>query len=122
MSERIPPTGAIRLAFAEAHPFPLTTEVDERLAEFDRWLAQHEQQLREQVARELMDHLPKALADDALSPEGWLSDGLFEGAGVLGEEVIFVRRLGSIDLHHIASHAQEIARKGAQPAAALRPH
>lgn len=39
MSERTPPTGTVRHAWAKAHPFPLTTEVEERYAEFDRWLA-----------------------------------------------------------------------------------
>ena len=38
MTERTPPTGTIRNAFAKAHPFPHTTDIEERYAEFDRWL------------------------------------------------------------------------------------
>ena len=42
MSERTPSTSTIRHAWAKAHPFPLTTDVEERYAEFDRWLAAHD--------------------------------------------------------------------------------
>ena len=41
---RTPPTSAIRDAFVRAHPFRRTTEVEDRYAEFDRWLATTQEQ------------------------------------------------------------------------------
>lgn len=46
--ERTPPTGTIREAFMRCHPFPHTTEIDERGAEFDRWLAKIQAEAWEQ--------------------------------------------------------------------------
>lgn len=52
MSDRTPPMSAIRSAWAKAHPFPLTTDVDERYAEFDRALAAHDAEVRAGVVAE----------------------------------------------------------------------
>jgi hypothetical protein len=52
MAERTPPMSAIRHAWAKAHPFPLTTDVDERYAEFDRALAAHDAEVRAGVVTE----------------------------------------------------------------------
>ena len=40
MAEDTPPTSAIKQAWIEAHPFRAITTVEERVAEFDRWLAE----------------------------------------------------------------------------------
>ncbi len=40
MAERTPPTAAIKQAWIVGHPFRATTTVEEREAEFDRWLAE----------------------------------------------------------------------------------
>jgi hypothetical protein len=40
VAERTPPTAAIKQAWIGAHPFRATTTVEEREAEFDRWLAE----------------------------------------------------------------------------------
>lgn len=36
--QRTPKASTVRAGWATGHPFPLTTDVDERYAEFDRWL------------------------------------------------------------------------------------
>ncbi|WP_181158353.1 hypothetical protein [Microbacterium sp. MYb64] len=41
MSERTPKMSTIRHTWAKGHPFPLTTDIEERYAEFDRWLADY---------------------------------------------------------------------------------
>lgn len=48
MSERTPNTATVRTAWVKGHPFPLTTDLEERDAEFWRWLATHD---RETAAR-----------------------------------------------------------------------
>lgn len=62
MAERTPPMGSIRHAWAQAHPFPLTTDVDERYAEFDRALAAHDAEVRASVVTEQPDPA-RVLAD-----------------------------------------------------------
>ena len=42
MSGKTPKTGPVRFGWASGHPRPNTTNIDERLAEFDRWLAAHD--------------------------------------------------------------------------------
>lgn len=37
---RTPKTFTVRACFVKGHSFPLTTEVEERYEEFDRWLAE----------------------------------------------------------------------------------
>lgn len=49
MSERTPAMSTIRHAWVKAHPFPLTTDVEERYAEFNRWLADHDMDVRAQT-------------------------------------------------------------------------
>lgn len=46
MTERTPKMSTIRHAWAKGHPFPLTTDVEERYAEFDRALAAHDAEVR----------------------------------------------------------------------------
>lgn len=38
MGDRTPTTQTVVTGWAKGHPFPLTTDVDERYAEFCRWL------------------------------------------------------------------------------------
>ena len=37
-AERTPKTNTVRTGWMRGHPFPLITEIDDRGAEFDRWL------------------------------------------------------------------------------------
>lgn len=50
MAERTPPTVAIKQAWIEAHPFHAITTVEEREAEFDRWLAEVRREAWDEVA------------------------------------------------------------------------
>jgi hypothetical protein len=50
MSARTPGTGTIRNAFIAAHPFPLTTEIEEREAEFTRWMATRDAEVLNEAA------------------------------------------------------------------------
>lgn len=50
MAERTPPTAAIRQAWIGAHPFRTTTTVEEREAEFDRWLTEVRREAWDEVA------------------------------------------------------------------------
>lgn len=47
MSERTPNTATVRHGWIKGHPFPLSTDIDDRGAEFDRWLAEHDRQVAE---------------------------------------------------------------------------
>ena len=56
MSEReeyTPDTGAVRAAYTRAMRQAFITSTSEHIEEFDRWLAAHEQELRERIAREI---------------------------------------------------------------------
>lgn len=57
MSDRTPPTGTVKAAFAEAHPFPLTTDLEERYAEFDRWLSQVRAEAKSEHFREAAEEV-----------------------------------------------------------------
>lgn len=59
MSERTPPLGTVRHAWAKGHPFPLTTEIEDRYAEFDRWLAAHVAEKRAEWEAEQGDRVPE---------------------------------------------------------------
>lgn len=48
-----PTTNTVRTGWSDGHPYRATTGLDERLAEFDRWLAQHDREVREQIASEI---------------------------------------------------------------------
>ena len=78
-----------------------------------------EEQIRAALAEELRGELPVQLAETAGSDTGWLSDmqGLHPEASeddpcddtwVIFED-FYGRPFGSIDLHHIAEHAAQIA-------------
>jgi hypothetical protein len=41
-SGRTPRTSTVRYCWVQGHSFPLTTEPEERYAEFDRWLTAHD--------------------------------------------------------------------------------
>lgn len=81
MSERTPKLNTIRHAWVKAHPFPLTTDVEERYAEFDRALAARDAEVRaaalaEQgeptAAREFLEAaLAESDADEAEGGAGW---------------------------------------------------
>ena len=56
MSEReeyTPDTGAVRAAYTRAMRQAFIASTSEHIAEFDRWLAAHDQALREQIEREV---------------------------------------------------------------------
>ena len=85
--------------------------------EFDRWLAQHDTELRAEIAAELRGELPVQLAETAQSRSGWLSDAQvwlpepgapYERIGLVCDGLGGV---SSIDLHHIAEHAANIAER-----------
>lgn len=85
MSERTPNMNTIRHAWVKGHPFPLTTDVEERIAEFDRWLAAHDAEVRASVVPEIgmpcagtKPHTPHAWQ---MSATGWCLC-----AGVVAEE------------------------------------
>ena len=42
---RTPKTFTVRACFVKGHSFPLTTEVEERYEEFDRWLDEHDREV-----------------------------------------------------------------------------
>jgi hypothetical protein len=44
-SGRTPRTSTVRYCWVQGHSFPLTTEPEERYAEFDRWLAAHDREV-----------------------------------------------------------------------------
>lgn len=53
MSNRTPKTKTIAAGWAKGHPFPLTTDVDDRYAEFDRWYAAEIRRAKAEAWREL---------------------------------------------------------------------
>ena len=79
-----------------------------RTCEFDRWLAVHDQEVRQQIARDLMEKLPRILAETSVYEFGWLSDGLYEDAEVDSMESEVYVRDGGIDLNQIAEYAARI--------------
>ena len=62
MNERTPKTATVRTAWVKGHPFPLTTDLEERDAEFWRWLAAHD---RETAARAWDDGYQQGRSDQA---------------------------------------------------------
>lgn len=56
MAERTPNLSTIRHAWAKAHPFPLTTDVEERYAEFDRAIAAHDAEKRAEWETEFLQN------------------------------------------------------------------
>ena len=86
-----------------------------RQKEFDRAIAAHDRELREEIARDLMEKLPRILAETSGDDFGWLSDGFYRDpeadstdyeADSMDSEV-YVRD-GSIDLDQIAEYAARI--------------
>lgn len=61
---RTPKTSTVRAGWAKGHPFPLATDPDERAAEFSRWLAAHDAEIREQIAREIDARASQADSED----------------------------------------------------------
>ena len=77
---------------------------------FDRWLAQHDAELRAEIAAEIRDELPIQLAETAGSDTGWLSDLQYVSPKTsAGFESVELSDGGSIDLYHITEHAARIA-------------
>ena len=62
------PIGGVRDAWARMHPFPSSTELEERYAEFDRMLAAERQRGREEAANALADCLDAMLVSKSISP------------------------------------------------------
>lgn len=120
MSERTPPMSAIRSAWAKAHPFPLTTDVDERYAEFDRALAAHDAEVLHRAALFLRgsenprqsDNTVQAVRhsmDDAGYELLQLSKRVATGAGVVAEEpapVVMETVAERVAASYAASHAR----------------
>ena len=61
MSEYTPDTGAVRAAYVRAMRQAFIASTSEHADEFDRWLAAHDREVREQIEREVR-------ADGALYP------------------------------------------------------
>ena len=84
---------------------------------FDRWLAQHDAELRAEIAAELRGELPVQLAETSYSRHGWLADAQDWGPE---PDALYTRVdlasdggdiVGSIDINHIAEHAANIAER-----------
>ena len=116
-SEYTPTDDAVRRKYARGMKSDGTpTQFVKLQKEFDRWLAQHDAELRAEIAAELRGELPVQLAETAQSPSGWLSDAeeLYPKADPSHEYVWLMsyddsHSLGSIDISHIAEHAARIA-------------
>ena len=81
MSDYTPTTAEVRLTFARLAP-PRTNP----LAEFDRWLAQHDAEVRKQVAEEVAEAIEGSLISSAQAEdERLLNDGLRLGAAIARE-------------------------------------
>lgn len=105
MSEYMPSTEDVRIAYicggSYRHPG--------RGEYFDRWLAAHDAEIHEQVAREVYTHLPIMLRDQATDGCGWLSD--MDGVW-LDHGTDVSTPSGSIDVDQIGEYAARIARGG----------
>ena len=66
MSDYTPTTAEVRLTFARLAP-PRTNP----LAEFDRWLAQHDAEVRKQMAEEIAEHFDLMHVGDEPDPWYW---------------------------------------------------
>lgn len=75
---------------------------------YREWLAAHDKALREQIVRDLMDKLPRILADTSADEFGWLSDGLYKDAEADSMDSEVYVRDGGIDLDQIAEYAARI--------------
>ena len=79
------------------------------------WIAAHDRELRERIARDLMEKLPRILAETSGDDFGWLSDGFYRDAEADStdseadstDSEVYVRD-GSIDLDQIAEYAARI--------------
>ena len=81
--ERKPKTSTVRHVWAQRHPFPLTTDLDERYAEFDRWLAEHDARIKAEVLRKFRADVIKQQLTDygiVLPDMSGVVDGLDEEA------------------------------------------
>lgn len=115
MSEYTPTMAEVRGSyvvhnFRDCHSRPGEAEhqsVNQFGAEFERWLAAHDAELREQIAQELYTHLPIMLRDQAADECGWLSDmpdvWLDHGTDVTTPD-------GTIDVEQVGEYAATIAR------------
>ena len=111
MSEYTPDMGSIRAWYAGAvDEYRCDTGMTEEEGEaaFDRALAAHDRALREQIAREIMERLPKVLAQESHDECGWLSDGLYKDAEADSMDSEVYVRDGGIDLDQIAEYAARI--------------
>ena len=76
MSEaRTPGTCTIRSGWAQGHPFPQTTEVEERYAEFDRWLDRERAAARREGQAEALRQAAYEFAEGAWQDQ-WSADAV----------------------------------------------
>jgi hypothetical protein len=69
--------------------------------------------VREQVAQEIMAHLPAYLARTAYDEDGWASDMQYANPEVRDDyEWVAFHGEGAVDLQHVAENAARIARGG----------
>ena len=73
------------------------------------WLAAHDAELRETVARALWARLPEILREQTHDDCGWLSDAQDAQLDATEDAITFCGQ-GSIDVHHIADYAASVAR------------
>lgn len=64
MTERTPNMNTIRHAWVKGHPFPLTTDVEERIEEFNRALEAHDKELLNQVSEKIWTFIQTLKDDD----------------------------------------------------------
>ena len=76
--------------------------------QFDRWITAHDRALREEVSLDLMEKLPRILAETSGDSFGWLSDGLYKDAEADSMDSEVYVRDGGIDLDQIAEYAARI--------------
>ena len=111
-SEYTPTDDAVRRKYARGMKSDGTpTQFVKWQKEFDRWIAQHDAELRAKIAAEIRGELPIQLAEMATAMQDLLQE-------VEGFERVFLSvewdpeiPLGSIDLEHIAEHAADIAER-----------
>ena len=109
MSEYTPSMDRVRNMYARImKPDGTVALWSRRQKEFDSWLSAHDQALREQVARDLMEKLPRILAETSGDSFGWLSDGLYKNAEADSMDSEVYVRDGGIDLDQIAEYAARI--------------
>ena len=113
MSENTPTTDEVRETYERARYYldDMPEEGDSYRAgggEFDRWITAHDEAIREQVARDLMEKLPRILAETSVDEFGWLSGGLYKDAEADSMDSEVYVHHGVIYFDQIAEYAARI--------------